>query len=107
MLPKGTPDDGETIEQTALREVREETGLEVTIGEALGKIDYWFVSEGQRIHKRVYHWLMQPGGGDMANHDAEFDEVTWVPIREAILSVTYANERKVLEDALARIGVEA
>lgn len=104
VLPKGTPDDGETIEETALREVREETGLDVRIGETLGKIDYWFVSGGQRIHKRVYHWLMEPSGGDIADHDSEFDEVSWVPIDEAIRSVTYANERQVLEEAAARLG---
>lgn len=107
VLPKGTPDDGETIEETALREVREETGLDVRLGEPLGKIDYWFAAGGQRIHKRVYHWLMEPSGGDISGHDAEFDDVTWIPIAEAIRSVTYANERNVLEEAARLIGERA
>lgn len=107
VLPKGTPDEGESIEETALREVREETGLDVRLGEPLGKIDYWFVAKGQRIHKRVYHWLMDPIGGDIADHDSEFDDVTWIPIAEAIRAVTYANERHVLEEAATRIGLPA
>lgn len=107
VLPKGTPDPGEQIEQTALREVQEETGLLVHMGESLGRIEYWFVAGGRRIHKRVYHWLMEPIGGDLADHDHEFDEVTWVPIDRAIASVSYDNERKVLEEAARKLGVVA
>jgi 8-oxo-dGTP pyrophosphatase MutT (NUDIX family) len=63
VLPKGTPDDGEALEQTALREVQEETGLRVRLGEPLGTIEYWFTSGGVRYHKQVHHWLMEPTGG--------------------------------------------
>ena len=104
VLPKGTPDIGESIEETALREVREETGLVVRMGESLGKIDYWFVANGERIHKRVFHWLMEPAGGNLADHDAEFDAVSWLPLADAMNSVTYDNERQVLEQAALKIG---
>src|SRR5829696_1633567 len=57
-LPKGTPDPGETTEETALREVGEETGLEVRILEPLGSIEYDFVQAGTRIHKTVHYFLM-------------------------------------------------
>ena len=80
-LPKGTPNAGETREQTALREVAEETGLEVRITDVLDSIEYWFVQRGTRIHKTVHYFLMEPIGGDLARHDHEFDQVRWVPLR--------------------------
>ena len=103
-LPKGTPDPGETIEQTAAREVREETGLEVVLGEPLGTIRYWFTADGVRFHKQVHHWLMQPIGGDVANHDHEFDDVEWVPASEARNLLTYRDERNVLDQALKALA---
>jgi len=105
-LPKGTPDPNEPIEQTALREVREETGLEVEAIEKLGTIDYWFVLRGIRIHKLVHHWLMRAVGGDTADHDHEYDQVEWVPIDIALERVTYDNERKIVREAARRLGVE-
>jgi 8-oxo-dGTP pyrophosphatase MutT (NUDIX family) len=105
-LPKGTPDDGESIEETALREVREETGLEVIAGPELGSIEYWFTSGGVRYHKFVHHWLMEPIGGDVADHDHEFDAVEWVSLREALRMVSYNNERKMLREAARQLGVD-
>lgn len=107
VLPKGTPDAGEAIQETALREVREETGLEVALGEPLGTIDYWFTSGGIRYHKQVHHWLMEPTGGDVANHDHEFDVVEWLSFEQAMADLTYENERKVLLRAAERLQVDA
>lgn len=98
-LPKGTPERGEALEATAVREVAEETGLHVVAGEQLPPIDYWFVSGGARVHKRVHHWLMEATGGDVADHDYEFDDVSWVPIDEAIERLTYKTEREVVRQA--------
>jgi 8-oxo-dGTP pyrophosphatase MutT (NUDIX family) len=99
VLPKGTPDPDEPIEATALREVQEETGLLVRAGPRLPSINYWFVADGVRYHKHVHHWLMEPVGGDTANHDAEFDEVAWASLEDARGLLSYANERRVLEEA--------
>lgn len=111
-LPKGTPNAGETVEQTALREVREETGLDVVIDAALQSITYWFVrvADGVRCHKTVHFYLMRPVGGAMDQHDPEFDEVRWFPAQEAVRLLTHANEVKVVEQALelveARTGAD-
>lgn len=104
VLPKGTPDDGESISETALREVREETGLDVRQGESLGAIEYWFTSGGFRYHKFVHHWLMEPIGGDLADHDHEFDDVRWVRLTEALRMLSYENERKVVREAARLLG---
>jgi 8-oxo-dGTP pyrophosphatase MutT (NUDIX family) len=106
VLPKGTPDDGEALLQTATREVREETGLEVTPGRKIGTIQYWFTASGVRYRKQVHHWLFEPTGGDVANHDHEFDLVAWVPIDEALRLLTYENERRMLSDAAALLHGE-
>jgi 8-oxo-dGTP pyrophosphatase MutT (NUDIX family) len=104
VLPKGTPDGDETLEQTAVREVHEETGLEVKPGELLMTIDYWFTLNGIRYHKLVHHWLMEAVGGDVSDHDHEFDEVRWMPLAEAIERVAYDNQRVVLRDAARVLG---
>jgi 8-oxo-dGTP pyrophosphatase MutT (NUDIX family) len=92
-LPKGTPNPGETREQTALREVGEETGLEVRITDVLDSIEYWFIQRGTRIHKTVHYFLMEPIGGDLADHDREFDDVRWVRFDEAPEYLTFETER--------------
>lgn len=92
-LPKGTPDAGESREQTALREVEEETGLEVRITGPLDSIEYWFVQSGTRIRKTVHYFLMEPIGGDLTRHDHEFDEVRWIPFEQAATMLTFETER--------------
>ena len=101
-LPKGTPEPGETREETARREVSEETGLEVAIREYIGDIDYWFVVPGgARRHKTVYYYLMTATGGDMSHHDSEFDDVRWFPAPEALRTMTHQNEVRVVEKGLS------
>jgi len=99
-LPKGTPDSGETIEETALRETREETGLEVEIEAPLTSIRYYFVRGSTRFHKTVHFYLMRPVGGDLELHDHEFDEVRWAAAPEALALLTHATERSIVERAL-------
>jgi 8-oxo-dGTP pyrophosphatase MutT (NUDIX family) len=98
-LPKGTPEPGETIEQTALREVAEETGLAVRILAPFDSIAYTFVQRGTRIHKTVHYFLMAPTGGDLADHDHEFDDVRWVPLAEAPGLLTFETERALVARA--------
>ncbi len=107
-LPKGTPDAGETREQTAIREVEEETGLKVLITGPLDSIEYWFVQSGTRIHKTVHYYLMEPVGGDLERHDHEFDEVRWIPFDHAATMLTFETERALVARAaklLARSGL--
>ena len=102
-LPKGTPEPGESREQTAVREVTEETGLEVAVQCFIDFVEYWFVrhSDKVRCHKRVYFFLMSATGGDVSLHDREFDSVKWSPVAEALGSMTYDNEVRVVEKGLA------
>lgn len=104
-LPKGTPDANEQLVDTAVREVQEETGLLVKVGEPLGTIEYWFTTGGVRYHKHVHHWLMEPTGGDAADHDHEYDDVEWMTLAGAIQSATYENERRILVEVGRRLGV--
>jgi len=103
-LPKGTPDSGETIEETAIRETREETGIEVEIERPLSSITYFFVRGSTRFHKTVHFFLMRAVGGSTDAHDAEFDEVRWMDLHEALAVMTHATERSVVEEAAAIIA---
>lgn len=103
-LPKGTPDVGETTEQTALREVTEETGLVCRITGPLDSIEYDFAQSGRRIHKTVFYFLMEPIGGDLSDHDHEFDEVRWIRFDEARTVLTFESERALVAQASARLS---
>jgi 8-oxo-dGTP pyrophosphatase MutT (NUDIX family) len=106
VLPKGTPDAGESTEETALREVSEETGLEVHIVAPVGAIEYFFVHDGTRIHKTVHFFLMEAtGGGRLEDHDQEFVEVRWVPLEEAAALMTHETERSMVARAADLLGV--
>jgi 8-oxo-dGTP pyrophosphatase MutT (NUDIX family) len=98
-LPKGTPHAGETTEDTAIREVGEETGLEVEIVRRFDSIEYTFVQSGTRIHKTVHYFLMIPTGGDLARHDREFEAVRWIDFDEAQSMLTFDTERALVARA--------
>lgn len=106
-LPKGTPSSGESMEETALRETAEESGLTVEIEAPIGPISYVFVRGSTRYFKTVHFFLMHPIGGDTADHDHEFDEVRWVPLPEALRLMTYPTERSVVERAERLLTVTA
>ena len=106
-LPKGTPAAGETLEETAVRETREETGLAVEVEAPIRSIVYFFVRGRTRFHKTVHFFLMRPIGGDLAEHDHEFDEVRWVQLEEALELMTHATERSVVERAAELLAERA
>ena len=103
-LPKGTPNAGETLAETAIRETSEETGLQVEIEEPIRSIAYFFVHGRTRFHKTVHFYLMHPIGGRLEDHDHEFDEVRWVEVVEALRIMTHATERAVVEQAAEQVA---
>ncbi len=105
-LPKGHIEAGETAEQAALREVREETGIDGEILAELGTIDFWFVADGRRIHKTVRHYLMRMVSGELSDADVEVDEVAWVPLPDIRGQLAYPDERG-LVDAAGRLLAES
>ncbi|PIB73602.1 NUDIX hydrolase, partial [Mycolicibacterium brumae] len=98
-MPKGHIEQGETAEQTAIREVAEETGIEGKVLACLGSIDYWFVTEGRRVHKTVHHYLLRFAGGELSDSDREVAKVAWVPLSELPSRLAYADERRLAEVA--------
>ena len=100
-LPKGTPESGESTEQTALREVREETGCEVEIEKYLLSMEYSFRNQKETItfNKTVHFYLMYSVGGDTNLHDQEFDEVKWMTLSDAQSLLGYENEQAIVKRA--------
>lgn len=107
-LPKGLLARDETPEETALREVREETGLNATMVAPLDTIEYWYYSttrRGQRLryHKFVQYYLLRYTSGSTADHDAEVNEARWFDIDTAIDALAFDNERDIVRQARATI----
>ena len=103
-LPKGTPISGETLDQTAVREVGEETGLKVRIVSPLDAIKYTFVQRGTRINKTVHYFLMEPIGGSLEDHDHEFEEVRWISFQDAPALLSFETERSLVGLAAGRLS---
>ncbi len=98
-LPKGLIEEAEAKEATAVREAREETGLETELEEPLGETSYYYVWEGVRVSKVVHFFLLRQTGGDVNDHDFEMEEVRWFPLADALRAASYKGEREVLQRA--------
>ncbi|WP_092602467.1 NUDIX hydrolase [Actinopolyspora xinjiangensis] len=103
-LPKGHIETGETPEETAVREVSEETGIIGRVIRPIGTIDYWFVADNRRVHKTVHHFLLVAVGGDLSDEDVEVTEVAWMPLGELDRALAYDDERRLVQHAIAMFG---
>lgn len=92
-LPKGHVESGETLEQTAEREVEEETGIRCRVLAPLGTIDFWFTHDAHRIHKTVHHFLLERTGGELSDADIEVDQVAWVPLDDVVDLLAHRDEQ--------------
>jgi 8-oxo-dGTP pyrophosphatase MutT (NUDIX family) len=101
-LPKGHPEDGESPVDAALREVREEAGVEARLVEPLGDVRYWYTRDGRRIAKVVSFFLLDYVSGAVDDHDFEVEHACWMPLEEAARELTYAGEREMAARALSR-----
>jgi bis(5'-nucleosidyl)-tetraphosphatase len=100
-LPKGHPDGDESPLEAAVREVREETGVEAAPIEKLGEIEYTYERKRGPVDKRVAFWLFEYRSGEL-NPDHEIAEARWMPLDQAAESLTYEGEREMVKRALSR-----
>ena len=105
-LPKGHPETGESLEQAATREVREETGLVAEPVEELGEVRYWYTLHGERVQKSVSFFLFDYRSGNVEDHDDEVVSAEWVPLESAPSLLSYRGEKDMAAKALARKPVE-
>jgi 8-oxo-dGTP pyrophosphatase MutT (NUDIX family) len=103
-LPKGGPNPGESGAETAVREVREETGVTATVREPLGDVQYWYRRGGRRVFKTVHFYLCDFVSGSTDDHDHEVEEARWIPLEEARTALTYSGERDLIERALSKLS---
>ncbi|MEI2774973.1 MAG: NUDIX hydrolase [Tetrasphaera sp.] len=106
-LPKGHIERGETLSETAAREVAEETGIEARVLIKLGTIDYWFATGDRRVHKFVHHYLLEATGGFLTienDPDQEAVDVAWLPLENAHRHLTFPNERRIAREAWQRLA---
>ena len=106
-LPKGVVDKGESTEAAAVREVREEAGIDTQVVDRIDKVEYWYFAKenGNRVryHKYVYFYLLRYKSGDVAEHDDEVNEAQWVEIGEAVKRLAFNTEKKIVERAAQMI----
>lgn len=102
-LPKGHPDGPESPAEAALREVREEAGVDTEVVESLGEVRYWYQRGGRRIAKSVEFFLLRYLSGDVADHDHEVEDARWMPAAQAAKTLTYGGERDMVRKALSRL----
>lgn len=102
VFPKGLIGDhvkGERKEETAVREVEEETGIKAKIIKSLEPVTYWYQFEGEKIKKTVYYFLMEYLSGDIEKRDMEMENVEWLPVEEVEKRLTYKSDKEAWREA--------
>lgn len=106
-LPKGLVDKGESTADAAVREVREEAGIDTTVVDRIDKVEYWYLAKenGDRVryHKYVYFYLLRYESGDVTEHDDEVNEAQWVEIGEAVKRLAFDTEKTIVQRAAQMI----
>ena len=106
-LPKGMIDAGETEEEAALREVREEAGIDTELIAPIDRTEYWFMADREgirsRFHKHVHWFLLRYVSGDVSQHDHEVAESRWADVETALEMLVFKNEREMVQKAVAMI----
>jgi 8-oxo-dGTP pyrophosphatase MutT (NUDIX family) len=102
-LPKGHPEKDESAADAALREVREEAGVESRVVEKLGDVRYWYMRGGRRIAKVVSFFLLEYVSGEVDDHDREVEHARWLALEDAARELTYQGERDMVARALSRV----
>ena len=101
-LPKGGMEAGETPEQVAAREVREETGVVANVIQPLGDVRYTYRRGGRRVRKTVHFFLCEYVDGSTSDHDHEVDDARWIALSHAQETLSYPGERALIERLLAQ-----
>lgn len=100
---RGSSAKGETAKETAIREVKEEGGVEAEIVEKVGASKYFYVFKGEKIFKIVTYFLMKYLSGDPKNHDWEMEDAGWFEVEEALKTLSFSRDKELLEVALEMV----
>ncbi len=106
VFPKGLIGDnikGEKKEETAVREVEEETGAKAEILKQITPVTYWYVMDGEKRKKTVYYFIMKYVGGDITKHDHEMSAVEWLPEDKVLDRLSYKSDKDSFIEALPQI----
>lgn len=106
-FPKGWIDEGESLEETAIREVREEGGVEAEIIDKAGYTKYMHTFNGEKIFKVVTYFLMKYISGDPKDHDWEMEDAGWFEVEEALKTLSFARDKDLLNKALEMKGMSS